>query len=173
MTSETPRHIVLIGMMGVGKSTIGNKLATAMGRQFLDLDAAIEQSAERTIAQIFASDGEHGFRDREAVALREAVASSEPLVIATGGGIVDGPAAGELDRQCCVWLTARLDTLVARVGAGQGRPLLSGDIEPTLTDLMARRAPNYEKAATLTVAVDNQSVSAIVANLCKALETLC
>lgn len=173
MTTTAPRHIVLIGMMGVGKSTVGKKLAATLTSSFVDLDGEIEAVASKTIPEIFASEGEHGFRLHEADALAVALSRSDPIVVATGGGVVDGPAASLLRQHCCVWLTASVQTLADRVGTGKGRPLLGDDVVGTLTTLLERRDAKYAEVATLTIAVDDQSVSAIVAQLMSQLEALC
>jgi shikimate kinase len=147
---------VLIGMMGAGKSTVGSELAARLGWRLVDSDAHVEARTGRTVAEIWATEGEPAFRRLEALALTEALAATaeEPAVIAAAGGVVLDPANRALLRQHppVVWLRARLDTLAERVGTGSGRPLLAGDPRGALARLLAERAPLYAE-----VAVDDRS----------------
>ena len=81
------RHVVLVGLMGSGKTTVGRRLASRLDRHFVDADAAIEEITDRTIAEIFEDDGEQGFRDLEADTFEELLEHHEPCVIAAGGGL--------------------------------------------------------------------------------------
>jgi shikimate kinase len=155
---DAPRHLVLVGLMGAGKSTVGARCAARLGRAFVDVDDVVEVHTGRAVAEIFAADGETAFRALERAALADVCASPAPLVIACGGG-----AMGDADnrravraRGCVIWLTADADTLAARVGSGTDRaqrPLLAGDAAPaaTLERLALVRAPAYEAAAHATV----------------------
>ena len=82
------RHVVLVGLMGSGKTTIGRRLAARLNRHFVDADGALEEIADRTIADIFEHDGERAFRDLEADTFEELLEHHEPCVIASGGGLV-------------------------------------------------------------------------------------
>ena len=82
------RHVVLVGLMGSGKTTVGRRLAARLERAFVDADEALEEIADRTIAEVFAEDGERGFRAIEADVLEELLEHHEPTVIASGGGVV-------------------------------------------------------------------------------------
>jgi 5-deoxy-5-amino-3-dehydroquinate synthase len=159
MTSGHPAdHVVLVGMMGSGKSVIAPLLARRLGRPALDLDALVEARSERTIAELFAHDGEAGFRAVEAKALAEVLTTSTPSVIAAGGGVVVDPANRALLSQSAqvVWLRARPETLARRLGGGEGRPLLSrgGDLAGELARLLDARDDAYRAAADLVVDVD-------------------
>jgi shikimate kinase len=149
-------HLVLVGMMGCGKTSVGRRVARALGRPFLDLDHEVERVAGRRIPELFEHEGEAGFRDREGAALRGALAGTEPMVIATGGGAVLRPEnrAAMRERAVVVWLRARPDTLLARVGDGRGRPLLAGDPLGNLTRIAADRADAYRDAAHEVIDVD-------------------
>jgi len=173
VTISTPRHIVLIGMMGVGKSTIGEKLATELGYPFVDLDVEIASRAGKTIPEIFSSDGESGFRRQEAEALLRVLDLRDPLIVATGGGIVEGASASALPFATCVWLTATVETLSKRVGGGEGRPLLVGNVEEILGELLERRSSKYAEAATFTVSVDGKSVPEVLGEVMSKLEASC
>ena len=125
---ESPRAIFLAGFMGSGKSTIGRRLATALGWSFVDLDAEIERLAGRSIPDIFAAHGEDGFRDFEHAALREQAEMSRaaaPRVVALGGGTYAFERNRGLLRQAgpTVWLDAPADTLWERVRPESHRPL--------------------------------------------------
>lgn len=167
--SGESRHLVLVGLMGAGKSTVGRACATRLGRRFVDVDEVVEAMAGRSVAEIFSVDGEAAFRARERDALRDACSSPEPLVIACGGGAMGDAANRRLVRACgcVVWLTADPATLAARVGSGAPRatrPLLAGAQPPAavLERLAARRARAYEAAAHATVDTTGCRVEEVV-----------
>jgi shikimate kinase len=161
----TDRHLALVGLMGAGKSTVGRRLASAWGRSFVDLDDAVVAEAGRSIAELFAAEGEDGFRDRESAALRAALAASAPVVVATGGGVVlrDENRALLADEAVVVWLDADVATLAARVGDGTGRPLLADGPEARLRALDAARRPLYSAAADLRVDTTDLGTDEVVA----------
>ena len=146
------RPIVLVGMMGVGKSSVGRKLATALGLPFVDADDAIEEAAQMTIAEIFATYDEAYFRDGERRVigrLMEGVNGQRPRVIATGGGafVNDQTRALILQKAIPVWLDSDVDTLLERVGRTDKRPLLrNGDPREILTRLRTEREKFYSQA---------------------------
>lgn len=135
--------------MGTGKSSVGAELASHLGFSFLDTDALIEGLVGCTIPQLFAAQGEAAFRDAEADALRRAVAG-ERRVIATGGGVMGRPEnrTALLSNCFVVCLTASPEAILARVGAGEGRPMLAGASDPVerVGALLAQRAPLYALA---------------------------
>lgn len=140
-------------MMGAGKTTVGKKLAKAMGWQFLDLDQQIEKSTGVTVATIFEIEGEPGFRQREAGALSQVAAQSD-LVIATGGGVVMSPV--NRARLCAsgyvVYLHALPEQLYARTRHDKGRPLLQvADPLARIRSLTEKRDPLYREIADLVV----------------------
>ena len=145
--------IVLVGMMGAGKSSVGRLVARRLGRPFVDGDAAVEARAGTSVPQLFASRGEDGFRALEAEVLDELLDRRPPVVLAAGGGVVVLPANRRAlqQRARVVWLRAPVDELLERVGDGSSRPLLAQDPEAVLRDLEARRRPWYAEAAHLTV----------------------
>lgn len=149
--------VVLVGMMGTGKTSVGSKLALMLERPFLDSDREIERITGSTVAQIFAASGEGVFRDLETRVLREALDRADPVVVSAGGGVVldDGNRRMLRAHDPVVWLRARVDTLVARVGNGHGRPLLDHDVAATMARLDAARRPLYEEVADLIVDVDS------------------
>jgi 5-deoxy-5-amino-3-dehydroquinate synthase len=166
-------HVVLVGMMGAGKSSVARRVARHLGWRHVDVDTEVERSAGCTIASLFASEGEAAFRDREAATLRTLLASTEPLVIATGGGSVLRPENRQAmrDRARVVWLRARPDTLAARVGDGASRPLLAGDPLGSLTRIAAERAGAYEAAAHHVVDVDDVPFTLVTERVVQAIDT--
>lgn len=142
------RPIVLVGMMGVGKSTVGRRLATRLGLSFIDADEEIEKAAGMTITEMFERYGEAHFRDGERRVIARLIEGS-PKVIATGGGafMQDDTRALILSEALAVWLDADIDILVDRVSRREGRPLLKGkDARTVLSDLAAVRNPVYALA---------------------------
>ena len=146
------RPIVLVGMMGVGKTSVGRKLAAALGLPFVDADEAIEDAAQMTIAEIFAAYDEAYFRDgeRRVIArLMDGELGEKPRVIATGGGafVNDQTRALILEKAIPVWLDSEVDTLLDRVGRSDKRPLLkNGNPRDILTRLRIEREPFYRHA---------------------------
>ena len=142
------RTVVLVGMMGSGKSAIGRALADKLGVAFLDSDAALEEAAALTISEIFARDGELFFRDRE-VEVIDRLMSGPPAVLSTGGGAFLSERTRDLIGQkgVSVLLDVPLATLWERVRHKDTRPLLrTADPEATLTQLLQDRGPIYAKA---------------------------
>jgi shikimate kinase len=141
-------NLYLVGMMGAGKSAVGRPLAEALGYRFLDADDALQQVAGRTIPEIFASDGELGFRELETAVLGQ-IAGWHSLVVATGGGVVTRPENwGHMRQGVVVWLDAPAPLLLERLQADPTpRPLLQAD-DPgaRLGELLAQRQPLYRQA---------------------------
>jgi shikimate kinase len=142
------RSIVLVGLMGVGKSTVGRRLAKRLGLPFVDSDAEIEKAADHKIAEIFDRFGEAGFRDGERRVIMRLI-DGPPKVVATGGGAFmdERTRALILERCIAIWLDADLETLAERVSRRGHRPLLRGrDPLPLLRELAAARNPVYAEA---------------------------
>jgi len=152
LSRRIDRPIALVGMMGVGKSSVGRKLAATLKLPFVDADEAIEQAAQMPIPEIFAKFGEAYFRDgeRRVIArLLEGQNPGRPSVIATGGGafVNDQTRRLILDKAIAVWLDCDVETLYERVGRKGNCPLLQqGDPREILTRLKAERAPFYAEA---------------------------
>lgn len=142
------RAIVLVGLMGAGKSTVGRRLAKRLGLGFVDSDAEIERAAARSISEIFEAFGEASFRDGERRVIARLI-DGEPKVIATGGGAFMTEATRRLilDRCIAIWLDADLETLAERVSRRDHRPLVR-DREPLplLQELAGARNPIYAQA---------------------------
>jgi shikimate kinase len=170
-------RLVLVGMMGSGKSTVGRLVAGRLGWGYLDLDEEVARTSGRSIPALFAEEGEAAFRRAEAQCLAAALAEgpSGPSVVAAGGGLVEEAANRSLlrGRATVVWLRAEPSTLEARVGDGGGRPLLSGaegtgGRRKTLGDLAARRAALYDEVADVTIDVDGLSADEVAARVAAA-----
>lgn len=142
------RSIVLIGLMGCGKSSVGKRLAHKLGLPFVDADEEIERVADKTIVEIFADHGEDYFRSGERRVISRLLGAG-PQVLATGGGAFINPEtrANIKDRGISVWLRADLPILMRRVSKRETRPLLkTTDPEGVMRDLIAARYPIYAEA---------------------------
>lgn len=148
IAARIDRPIVLVGLMGVGKSSVGRRLAATLHLPFTDADDAIEEAAQMTINEIFAAHGEQDFRDGERRVIARLMDEARG-VIATGGGafVNDETRALILEKGIPVWLDADLDTLVERVGRKDNRPLLrNGEPREILARLKTEREPAYAQA---------------------------
>jgi shikimate kinase len=145
LVERLDRPIVLVGMMGVGKSTVGRKLATLLHLDFRDADDEIEEAAQMTVSEIFERFGQDYFRDGERRVIARLL-DAGPSVIATGGGAFVQADTRELilERGIAVWLDADVDTLVERVKRKDTRPLLrGGDPREIVAHLRTEREPAY------------------------------
>ncbi|HEV3400424.1 MAG TPA: bifunctional shikimate kinase/3-dehydroquinate synthase [Acidimicrobiales bacterium] len=158
---------MLIGMMGAGKTTVGRALAARRGWSFVDSDAQIEARTGRTVAQIWAEEGEPAFRQLESEVLVEALAAEEPSVVAAAGGVVLDPLNRARIRQAgpVVWLRADPTTLARRVRKGDHRPLLDSGPAEVLARLAAERGDLYADLADVVVDVDGLSADEVVARI--------
>jgi shikimate kinase len=166
-------NVVLVGPMGSGKSTLGRVLAARLGLGFVDVDAAIEVSAGHSIAAIFETEGEAGFRRRETDTLR-AVLAGAPAVIATGGGAVldAGNRAAMRAAGTVIYLAVDPATQLARLQDDTDRPLLqTADPAGTLAALQALREPLYREVADLVFDTTALSPQAAADALADRLET--
>jgi shikimate kinase len=148
LTARVDRPIVLVGMMGVGKSTIGRKLAQLLGLPFADADDEIAEAAQLSIPEIFEQFGEDYFRDGERRVIARLL-EKDRGVLATGGGAFVQPdtRALILEKAIAVWLDSDVDTLVERVTRKDTRPLLrGGDPREIVSRIKAERGPAYSQA---------------------------
>ena len=164
-TSETStRHLVLVGLMGVGKTSVGQRCAELLDRPFVDTDELVVASAGVPFDDIWAAEGERGFRAREKIAVADVAASPTPLVISCGGGaVLDGDNRRALrSTGMVVWLVASSTELASRLVHDDSRPLLAGrDKTATLERLSAQREPAYEAAAHLQVDTEGRTVDEV------------
>jgi shikimate kinase len=174
--------------MGCGKSSVGKRLSELLCCRFMDLDAEIVARAGRSIAEIFAVDGESEFRRIEKEVLREILDTSSSSVLALGGGAVMTEGSEELvhEKTLCVYLKASVETLIEHLsGQTSGRPLLkagaSGDngkenddandaLRKRIMDLMSKRAATYERTAHIIIETDGKSIDEVAQEIVKRLQ---
>lgn len=159
--------MLLIGMMGAGKTTIGELVAERLGMAYIDNDLQVEHVTGRTVAEIWRDEGEDAFRRHESAALRAAIQSPAPSVIAVAGGAVLDPANRKHIESAgtVVWLRAEVETLARQVRNDDDghRPLLDGPIglEDVLTRVQEERRPIYTELADVIVDVDDLTVEEV------------
>jgi shikimate kinase len=168
------RSIVLVGMMGAGKSSVGRRLAARLGLAFVDADSEIETAAGMSIADIFSAHGEAYFRSGEARVIARLLEGG-PQVLATGGGAIMNPdtRAAIRAKAVSIWLNAEYDVLLRRVRRRTDRPMLkTADPAETLRRLLAERSPTYAQADVTLNSRDaphetivNEAITALGAHL--------
>lgn len=168
MTARADRSIVLVGLMGTGKTTVARRLGVRLGLDVVDTDLEIETADGRKVRQIFAESGEEAFREMESAALSAALART-PCVIAAAGGVVLRPHNRDVlgraraeRRAVVVWLRAGTEALVARTSRGGHRPLLDGDRAGTLARLADERNGMYAEVADAVVDTDDKDIDDVV-----------
>jgi shikimate kinase len=167
--AETSRHshIVLLGLMGAGKSSVGLVVANELGRPFVDSDSIVALRTGRTPAELAELTGERGLHDVEATAARRILASHDSLVFAAAASAVEALTPDDLAGAWAVWLEASPDVLDERVRAdGRDRPLLGDHPADVLTEHHRRRAPKGRRLADLTVDTDDVTVAHVAATIC-------
>lgn len=169
--ADSVTHVVLIGMMGSGKTTVGELVAARLGRPFVDSDREIERRTGATVAELFERGGEPAFRTLESEVLLAALDRPEPSVIAAAGGAVLDPANREAmhDRAVVVWLRADPSVLAERVKSGTHRPLLADDAAGTLQALATQREQLYRDTAHHQLDVDTLTVEQVADQVVAAL----
>lgn len=156
---------VLVGAPGAGKSTVGKRLAAALGVEFADADALIESEAGMSVSDIFVTLGEPEFRAKERAVIAAALRECNG-VIALGGGAILNPLTREaLKGTQVIWLQVDIASATSRVGMNTARPLLIGNVRGKMAELMAERAPLYEEVSTITVNTSGRKVREVVDEL--------
>ena len=166
------RAIVLVGMMGSGKSSVGRRLAARLGLPFVDADTEIETAAHMTIPEIFAQRGEAEFREGERRVISRVLTTRAPLVLATGGGAFMNAETRARVKELgiSVWLKAEPDVLMRRVRKRSNRPLLqTADPEATLRRMLAEREPVYA-LADITILSSDEPHEVVVGETIAALD---
>lgn len=156
------RAVVLVGAPGSGKSTVGQLLAARLGLPFVDVDELIEQRTGRSIAEIFADDGEPSFRALEEQTTLELLAGEAGVLSLGGGAVLSAATRAALRGHRVIWLQVAAATAVQRVGLNEARPLLLGNVRGRLIKLLAERTPLYAEVATEQVETDHLSPEAVV-----------
>ena len=167
------RHVLLVGFMGSGKSSVGRALASRFEAPFVDLDERISAEAGRSISEIFAEEGEAAFRDRESRAL-DALGGEPPSVVACGGGIVTRERNRERLARLgtVVYLEVAADDAVRRCGPDAGRPVLRERTPEEVEALLRERSPLYDEVADVRVDTTGLTVSDVAERVVKALQDL-
>ena len=158
-------HIILIGYMGCGKSSVGKRLSYALKQPYLDTDKMIETKERKTINEIFAQQGEQAFRDMETACVRSLFSNQQDYVIAVGGGLPMREENRMLLRKLgkVVYLRAKPDTIYERLKGDDTRPLLRGDNpRQKIEEMIAARGPVYEETAHIRIDVDGKSFEQIM-----------
>ena len=161
--------------MGCGKSSVGRELSRLLCCPFMDLDDVIEEKSGRTIPEIFAAGGEIAFRQMELATLQSIVEQlpEETVVLALGGGTVITPECAELvhEKTSCVYLRASVKTLMTHLeGESCNRPMLHGNLQERIEELMSQRADIYEKTAHIIIDTDGKSIEAIASEISASLD---
>lgn len=168
--STTRTQVVLVGPPGAGKTTIGVELARALGTEFLDTDADVEERTGRTISDIFLEDGEEVFRELEREAVLRALAEHEGVVSVGGGAVQDPDTRAALRKVPVVFLDVSMAKALPRVGLSGARPLLVDSPRRRWKALADARRPLYEEVAGLTVNTDDEPVDRLTTMIAEALE---
>lgn len=166
------KTVVLIGMMGSGKTALGRQLAVRLGVPFIDSDTEIEKATGMRISHIFEEQGEAAFREIERVKIAKLL-SGEPCVLSTGGGAILNADTRQLiaEKSISIWLKARLETLLARVAKDKSRPLLkTADPAARMQQLLEARTPYYSQAA-IHIDTDVKSFEETVEAMLNAVQT--
>lgn len=162
---ESSKMIVLIGLMGSGKTTVGRALAEHLNLVFRDSDEAVENLAKTSVREIFENQGEEVFRKLESQALVELCSKKSSMVLAVAGGAIISESNRELlklNALCIVWLDAPTPTLISRTGRGKHRPLLDGDPVGSLNKMRLDREPLYQQLATHHLVTQSLSIAQVV-----------
>jgi len=163
--------IVLVGVPGAGKTTVGKLLANNLGIDFFDSDQVIESRAGKSVSDIFTQDGEPAFRKLEHDVIVELLDSNNVVLALGGGSLGNEETRAKVKDATTVWLVAGLAQAVDRVGMNRNRPLLLGNVRGQLADLMAAREPFYKEVAAIAVdtskLIPSEVVTEIVSELGK------
>lgn len=167
-----PSRILLVGMMGSGKSTVGRALSDLTGWRYLDNDELVALTNAEATPEVLLDHGEPGLRASESAALTEALETPPPIIAGVAGGVVlsaDNRARLVADPGLVVWLRATIPTLARRVATGAGRPFLQPDPETALRRLYAGRAELYAEVADLVIDVDDLTPQVVAERVLDAL----
>jgi len=165
-----PPRAILIGPMGAGKTTVGRILAERWGVGVRDTDHDVEALAGKSVQEIFVDDGEAAFRTLERAAVRQALAEHDGVLSLGGGAVLDLDTRAALSGRPVVFLRVGLADASRRVGLGQGRPLLLGNVRSRIKALLEERTPVYESVAAVVVDTDGRPPSEIAIEIATRLE---
>ena len=157
--------IVLVGVPGAGKTTVGKLLAKSLKHEFFDSDQVIEQRAGKNVSDIFTQDGEAVFRTLEKEVIAGLIESKDAIVALGGGALGNAETRNLVKGATAIWLVAGLAQAVDRVGMNRNRPLLLGNVRGQLAELMTAREPLYKEVATITVDTSKLKPSEVVTEI--------
>jgi len=165
--------IVLVGLMGSGKTTVGKRIAQELGYPFVDSDDVVASVAGKSVREMFSQDGEAVFRQYESDAIKSVlVGRKSSVVLATGGGaVISSENRSLISEQASnvVWLDASVDDLVVRTKQSAARPLLDGDAAATLQSLSSQRSAWYEEVATVRIDTRGKTVAKVCSAVLEAI----
>jgi shikimate kinase len=164
--------IVLVGVPGAGKTTVGKLLAKELGLEFSDSDQVIEARADKSVSDIFTQDGEPAFRQLEHDVIVELLNTANAVLALGGGSLGNDDTRAKVKSANTVWLIAGLPQAVDRVGMNRNRPLLLGNVRGQLADLMAAREPLYQEVAKIRVDTSKLIPSEVVAEIIAEMQKL-
>lgn len=164
----TGPRVVLVGAMGAGKTTVGVLLAETWGVPLRDTDEDVERAEQRSVSDIFVDSGEEYFRAREHEAVLDALATHEGVLSLGGGAVLDPATRAALADHLVVFLKVGLADAAKRVGLGQGRPLLLGNVRSRVKQLLDERLPLYLEVADVVVDTDGKDAEQVAAEVASA-----
>ena len=165
IVGDSKKMIVLIGLMGSGKTSVGRALALRLKLVFRDSDEAVEKIAKTSVREIFENQGEDVFRKLESQALVDLCDAKSSIVLAVAGGAIISQSNRDLlqrNSKCIVWLDAPTPTLISRTGRGKHRPLLDGDPVGSLNKMRLDREPLYQRLATHRLVTQSLTIDEVV-----------
>ena len=165
IVGDSKKMIVLIGLMGSGKTSVGRALALRLKLVFRDSDEAVEKIAKTSVREIFEIQGEDVFRKLESQALVDLCDTKSSIVLAVAGGAIISQSNRDLlqnNSKCVVWLDAPTHTLISRTGRGKHRPLLDGDPVGSLNKMRLDREPLYQRLATHRLVTQSLTIDEVV-----------
>jgi shikimate kinase len=157
--------LVLVGVPGAGKTTVGKLLARELSLEFFDSDQVIEARVGKSVSDIFTQDGEPAFRQFEHDVIAELLEANNVVLALGGGSLGNGDTRARVKKATAIWLVTGLAQAVDRVGMNRNRPLLLGNVRGQLADLMTAREPLYKEVATIAVDTSKRSPLEVVADI--------
>jgi len=157
--------IVLVGVPGAGKTTVGKLLAKSLKQEFFDSDRVIEAQAGKSVSDIFTQDGEPIFRKLEHDVIADLLQKSGVVIALGGGALGNDETRNFVKGTTAIWLVAGLAQAVDRVGMNRNRPLLLGNVRGQLAELMNAREPFYKEVAKLTIDTSKLTPNEVVASI--------
>lgn len=162
--------IVLVGVPGAGKTTVGKLLAKSLKQEFFDSDQVIEAQAGKCVSDIFTQDGESVFRSLEHDVILQLLANNVGVLALGGGALGNSETRAAVKGATTIWLVAGLAQAVDRVGMNRNRPLLLGNVRGQLAELMTAREPLYQEVATIVIDTSKLIPDEVVSNILIELE---